>query len=322
MSNTTVPHDPLASIFTAAVITRLQQRLSRPFATEDERNRLLTRLNILTAGGEYPRALPKYMQHSVRFWRAYKVAWDAYVHAAYVCGLFDGDSGKDLTRRLTDTNNDNFQGAIAECLACWIFAGKLHMPVSPKPNGRNLRTLEFACETPVGTLHIEVKSPYKENPHQVWSGDDAGTIAACIEQANKQFSKSTKNALVMVPDLRLPLFLRRGSLIRALYGEERFVVPLDTATGKASGPTTTQFFPDGRFLKVRASEGKPRFTRTSMVISVEEIYNEHYDFVDHKVLILHNPYAAQSCEALPLDCYPTFKRNDDKIGWSDGHSLY
>ena len=104
-----VPNDQLRSIFTPDVIRRLQKRLSQPFRHEDERERLLTRLNILTVRGEISRSTPGHIQHAVKVWRAYKAAWDTYLHAAYACGLLSGKNGVDIIGRLTDTDNDNFQ---------------------------------------------------------------------------------------------------------------------------------------------------------------------------------------------------------------------
>lgn len=272
--------------------------------------------------GEIPHYEPYWRQHDIRCWKAFKAAWDTYIHAAYVCGLFSGKSGSDLIGRLTDTDNDNFQGAIAECLACWLFAGKFKMPVNPRPKGNADHELEFIATSDTGELHVEVKSPYRSFSRDLWSGDDSDKIEGCLESANKQFRKDSKNVLVLVPSLRLPLYGARGSLIRALYGEEKFVMQFDPQKGEAIGPTTLEFFPEGHFLKFRKDEGKPRFTRTSLVLSVEEKYNERYSFVDHNILILHNPCALQPCEDLRLGDFPEFKRHGDYLRWSDGHQLF
>lgn len=320
--NCIIPCDPLGSIFTSDVIKRLQRRLSQPFQDDNDRHRLLIRLNILTAAGEISPYLSYWRQRSIRAWKAYRAAWDTYLFAAYACGLFSEKSGTDLINRLTDTNNDNFQGALAECLACWLFAGKFRMPLIPRPKGSKNHELEFVLDSKLGKLHVEVKAPYRAPPTDSWSGDDSDKIMNCLETANKQFRKDNRNILVLVPSLRLPLYNERGSLIRAFYGEERFVMSFDPKKAQAIGPATIEFFPKGRFLQFHKSKGKPMFTRTSLVVSVEEIFNETYSFVDHKILILHNPHAIKTCEGLYLGNFPEFKREENYMKWSDGHQLF
>ena len=82
-------------VFTPAVVAKLR-RVKTPSPA------LSCRLRVLAADGLGP-------DHSLR---AYKSAWEVYLLAAFVCGLFGGDHGTDLRARLTGIDDDNFRSAL------------------------------------------------------------------------------------------------------------------------------------------------------------------------------------------------------------------
>lgn len=252
--------------------------------------------------------------------KAFKSAWETYVDTSFACGLFEGPSGNDLLERLRSERNDNFNAAMAECLACWLFVGKFKMPIMPRPKGSNNHELEFLAKSPNEDLFIEVKAPFRPRSNQSWSGDDSDKIISCLNAAQKQFQKNTHNILVINPSLRIPLFAHRETLIHALYGETRIVMNFDPMKGQAISPATSEFFPDGSFLKVWPEKGT-RFTRIGAVICVEEFYNERFNVVDHKIFILHNPHAKFSCEHIDFGDAPQLRRFGNYMKWSDGYAI-
>src|SRR5207249_1852259 len=137
----------------------------------------------------------------------------------------------------------------------------------------NESTLDLRVQLADGDIQVEVKSPYRETSSNIIHGDDSGLLADCLERANKQFAEGPKNLLFVVPRLQVPLSSLRNQLVRAFFGEFKFVTTIDTETGESFGPTRTEFFPEGHFLKFWTPE-KPRFTRVGAVLCVEEDLQE------------------------------------------------
>src|SRR5262249_45427473 len=147
------------------------------------------RLRVLAAGGLNPS-----VDNQTR--RAYKSAWEVYLQAAFACGLFEGQHGADLRARLTGVDDDNFRSAMSECLAVWYLAGRLKLPIAPRPEGRPGRPLEFLIDHPQGEINVEVKAPYRPITGNFWWGDDSDALQAALYQANKQFKKDARNLLI------------------------------------------------------------------------------------------------------------------------------
>jgi hypothetical protein len=108
--------------------------------------------------------------------RAYKSAWEVYLFAAFACGLFDGDHGKDLRARLTGVDDDSFRSAMSECLAAWYVAGHLKLAITPRPEGRPGHPLEFAITHRDGDINVEVKAPHRAVTTTFWWGDDSDLL--------------------------------------------------------------------------------------------------------------------------------------------------
>lgn len=341
------PDDALGHVFTSEVLANLGK-------VSDPSEQLAYRLEVLSACGPYPSDTRTV--YRIRSCRARKAAWETYLSTGFSCGMFDGEHGKDLRSRLTGVGDDNFWSAMAECLVCWLLAGKLKLPVRPRPRGRDGKTLELLVDLADGGMRIEVKAPSRERLSKSWSGDDSDILARCLRDANKQFEHGVRNVLVLVPMLRTSVYACRGQLIRAFYGEEQISVPINHGTGEPAKPVEVGFAQTGKFLKHWKPTGNPRFTRVSAVLCVEErpgtsyplrnpfglylegasvdVWRKWYDdeklfldktntaWVSHALLVLHNPYAEYSIPREPWGDCPQFVDSNGMMSWTDGHELF
>ncbi len=110
------PEEPLKDVFTVEVIERLKTRSSFSESAK-------YRLEVLSASG--PDVKDWETNWEVSRLRAQKAAWDIYIYTAFANGLFEGTDGNDLRGRLTSPDDGDFRSGMAECLACWVFSGKL-----------------------------------------------------------------------------------------------------------------------------------------------------------------------------------------------------
>lgn len=335
------PEYPLREVFAPEILTRLHS------ASNPTRS-LLYRLDVIEACGPYPS--DPHRAYELRYLRARKAAWHAYLYTAFVCALFEGGRGADLHGRLTSPNDDDFRSAMSECMACWYLAGKLKLRISPSAPGRDGRELDLGVELPDGSAGVEVKAPYRPLPEeQVHWGDDSDLLKQCMDTANKQFTDECPNILFLVPYLRNRSLLEwRFPLIKAFYGQEKMTFAVDTRTGSAVGPVENKFFPDGKFLSrerpgggLLKPDGAPAFTRISAVVCVQERFvrvpsprREWHEglgqyvspvesvYVDHDCLVMHNPHAQHRISPdLWRDCVQ-FMEADGAMRWSDGRDMY
>ena len=156
-------HDSLQAVFDSQVIQRWA-------ANSSKLPSLQYRIDVVTASGPYP--ADPHLRERVRRFRAQRAAWEAYLDAAFACGMFSGDEGESLRARLTGTDESNFRAAMAECMACWYLAGKFGFNVAPNPPGRNNCVLDFHVQTSTEELVAEVKAPNRDRPEDGWWADD------------------------------------------------------------------------------------------------------------------------------------------------------
>jgi hypothetical protein len=353
----TPPSDPMRDVFTYQVLS--SWRGSQAPSPE-----LAFRLQVVEAHGPYPCDPQK--ADSLRSLRALKAAWETYLCAAFASSMFVGEKGKDLLGRLRGMDDDGFRSAMAECMVCWFFAGRMRLPVTPNAEGRGSRNLEFRIITGDGGIGVEVKAPFREAPMPLpgkstacWVGDDADKITQCLEAANRQFDKNGPNLLAITPRLRMRVFSQRRDLVKAIYGDSKIVVPINIQTGEP-GPTGVEFFPDGKFLnttrpggKPMKADGLPGYRRISAVVTIEEkiveahpypspfalLAREHLDeiwpiwkrenrlhyssdnrkWVEHDVLVLHNPFAYHPVSSVMWEDIPQFVEVDGEMKWTDKH---
>jgi hypothetical protein len=298
-----VPSDPLRAVFTEDVIARLQSR-------QNPSEQLKHRLKVLCTDGQQPDLFAQRR-------RALKAAWDTYVHAGFALGLLDGEHGLELISRLTGVDDDSFRSGMSECLAAWYLAGPLRLTVEPRPEGRPGRPLEFVIRHPEGDINVEVKAAYREMPTEgaFWF-DDSDMLIAGLKDANKQFARGTKNLLVLVPQLTIPVTLDfRAPLEKAFIGETMITVQIDMGAGGPVGPVTYPYKERGYLT--RSGKEPPRYTRVSGVLYLGEMFAEDYRSIEHLALLVYNPNAPL---ALPCDIWketPFFSRQGDQWAWSD-----
>ena len=126
-----------------------------------------------------------------------------------------------------DSKNDQFRGAMAECMTCWFLAGRMRLTLDTWAPGRENRMLEMKIVSDTGDIGVEVKVPFEEltdSPPEHSSYHYAGEshkLAPCMVAANKQFSDMTPNILVIAPRLERSIVQTRNELIRAAYGESK-----------------------------------------------------------------------------------------------------
>ena len=345
------PSDPLRDVFSSEVRETWRQSLN-----ED----LLYRLEVLSACGPQPSDLRAALKLRAR--RAQKAAWETYLFTAFVCGMFEGARGNELRSRLSSVERDDFRSAMSECEVCWFLAGRMHMPVDALAPGRNGKNLDLRAYGTCGDIGVEVKAPWRERPASgAWHGDESDKIAQTMESANRQFDDLTPNLLVIVPELRTPMFSHRRDLLKAAFGQSMMTWQVNPKKGEY-GPVEVKFQPDGKFLNTERPGGKllkpdgfPGYRRISAILCIEERYEEKYPlsvpffaldeelrhslwpywehardlhfsheneaWIDHNVLVLHNPYAYHAISEELFREYPQLVPVGDEMQWTDGEEV-
>lgn len=316
--NGAIPADPLKEVFTEEVMTDLGRRSRNAPALRDRLNVLVARAPVVDAESRRIVAHPPER-------RARRAAWETYLEAAFALGLFDPPDGQHLRTRLTSVDEDTFRGAMAECLAGWVLAGKLDLELRPRPPGPR-GPGEYLIEWGDIGIYVEVKAPHREPLRRgVISGDDSPLLAATLERANRQFADDRANLLVIAPTLRIPVASHRGQLARAFYGQQVLTQPIDVSRGGAVGPVTIEFQPDGSFLRSQKQDGSPAFTRVGGVLCIEEFLRHgNPPWIDHHILLAHNPNAKPGCR-LPTGIWksiPQLVEIDDRMVWTDGAAAF
>ena len=333
----TPPPNPLKEILPEAVIRGWKR-------SQNPSEHLLLRWQTLEADGTYPVGM--------RSLRAQKAAWERYLEAGFACRMFEGDKGSDLRGRLTGIDDDNFRSAMAECLVCWFFAGRMRLPINPSAPGREGKNLEMTVFDDDRDIGVEVKAPYRPHRDVGW-GDDSDAIEGVLEQAEKQFDKGQPNILVVVPSGRLQFCASRKPLMRALYGRSKITFLVSKKTGAAVTEPKSEFFAEGKFFNNKRPGGKlfkprdsmPAYQRVSALMCIEERVVEsdpeaallsprgdderreadrriaqNRIWIEHEVVVLHNPFAYHPIRTDLFQEFPQCVPAESKMIWSDGHS--
>lgn len=327
-----LPSEPLREVFTPSVLQRLDSIKSKS-------KYLKERLNVVRASGSYIKTNEDFeTNRTLGALRAKRAAWDVYLTAAYVCGLMDGESGRDLLGRLRDSDDHNFFGAIAECMACWFLSGKLGLVVSPRPPGRKKKELDMQIHTSNEYISVEVKSAFVElhdDPEDIWeSGDASDALAGHLSAANKQFRDDVPNVLILVSEAAVSFHVDRRIIIGALIGKPVIKFEIDTSTGAGTGKSWSEFMPDGHLVRRKdekgrnvTPEGHPKFRRIGAILTLEEsrVYRdwrpeydtEYQQYIEPRALIAHNPYAYHKVSQDLWKAYPQLIPLGEKMVWSD-----
>jgi len=266
------PSDPLRTVFD-------EQTLRRWLSLNKRNVALGRRIDVLTAHGPYPTEPGQ--RARLRRLRAQRAAWEAYIDAAFACGMFSNTEGNSLCAKLRGKDDESFRAAMAECMACWYLAGKLGLNVSPNPSGRKNCALDFHIWTADEDVLAEVKAPYRERPEDGWWGDDADILAQRLADANKQFEEGQRNLLILAPKLKSEVFASRKQLTNALFGHWVLEVPVDVRAPDAAQHVRHKFVQDGKLFARHRKDGQPlkpdggpANTRISAVLCIEERYVE------------------------------------------------
>jgi len=302
----------VTAMYTPEVLARLRA-VSRPMVSaHDHAGESVRRRHLIFSSEALTR-------ESLRLQRS---AWWRYLAHAAAQDLIDND----LKGRLTDTDDDNFRGALAECFTSWFFAQKLGIDLRRhRTDGGPGPDFEGG-----GNIRVEVKAPHVPIVGTEWSGDDAGALRECVAKAGRQFQAGMVNLVVVVPLLRMPLFIERNQLSRALIGDYALSVPiaLDGA-GPATEPTNV-FLQNGKLAKLfpkKQGGFGADLTKVSAVVAIEDefVRSDHGFALQHSVHVVHNPFAPQGCR---LGCEvfapsPQLSIDDQgEMAWTDGAPVF
>ncbi len=335
------PEHPLKGIFTLEIIAGWKRSRQPP-------QELVDRWTILEADGSYDPA-SEIASHA-RGVRARKAAWDVYLGAAYACRLFEGPKGNDLRGRLTSKKAEDFRSAMSECMATWYLAGKYRLPINPAAPGRGAKNLEMVAFWNQQNFGVEVKAPYRPSPQDgIGHGDESDKLEDAVNTANKQFDDKGPNLLVLAPELPLPMYVHRASLLHALFGRSKIMIPISKITGGPAGPTTVRFFPEGKLLKKQKPDGSPGYRRISAILCIEEttierypsehlyeeswtiippswtegreLHNSHVNqmVIEHNATVIHNPHAYHPLDQNLFRNLPQCIPDGNTMRWTDGH---
>lgn len=303
-----VPSVALEDVFTQDVLRYLlSTRNPTPF--------LRTRLEILSASGPDPS--DPAAADRVRLLRAQRAAWDVYIGTALELGFLDSD----VRARLTGRDDAGFRSAMAECLGLWILAGKMGFSIHSRPAGRRGSVLEMSAALLDGPASCEVKAPYWESPTSgpFWGDPGRDELRRAVEQANGQFDEGCRNLLVVAPSDGTGPGLHRRTAVAALIGSEQIHFPVLREEGRLIGEPRFVFVANGQFTRAW-DPGRPRFTRVSAMMTIEQTIAQAatgYE-VAHRILVLHNPYAACPISPDSFVGFPQLVRGEgDLLVWTD-----
>jgi hypothetical protein len=250
-----------------------------------------------------------------------QAAWRAYVLHALSTGIADAD----LRGRLTSEDDNAFRGALAECMVAWFFHKKLGVALRrPRVMGRG-RVYDFESDS---GLCIEVKAPHIPIVGNGWSGDDAPTLRACVEEAGGQFKKGNTNLVVIVPLLRTPLWMERNQLTTAFIGQWALSVPIRLEPLAPIEEPSEVFLPNGHLTRpIPTDTGtKTMWTRIAAVATLEErtVWRGEKVAMRYPFHVVHNPFAATPrLDGSIFGSHPQLTiRGENQMGWTDGASTF
>jgi hypothetical protein len=327
--------DHLSSIFTPEVLAHFRR-------AADRSEELAHRIGVLTARGVVEDDRRLFHQNAML--RARRASWDAYVGAAIVCGLFDGQQGRDLLSRLRSSDERNFRGALAECMACWLFAGRLGLPTGARPRGREGRVLELFVEISSSVLCVEVKAPFAYASEPVPNQLGVKPLQNALEEANRQFADDATNVLV-ISGVCQRIDFPRHELEMAFLFNRLVGFKIDRRTGSKAGAIEAMFHPRGFLRRAHADgglllpDGQPRYTRAGAIVYVQERLVERGDpwlanfwSVEPDILVLHNPEAERPVPDDIWRAHPQYRPARRGLpeegvieyagGWSDGKGMF
>lgn len=292
--------------------------------TRDAIHAIELRLSVPFATGPQP-------SDSDAKWRMYRdriirAEWECYFDAAQTVGMFSGEQGSNLLKALRSSKIREFKSAIAECMVCWILAGRYRYRLKPYVETSGKKDVEFLATTPDLSAFTEVKAPYKAVPNGLFrSIGPYKRIAGAVLRASEKFVAGHTNVVFVVPAID-GIFNEadeRRAYFEAVYGRSAIAWSVNKVTGMP-GPTEVVFQRDGRFLKGRKN-GRPAHTRVSGLVGVSRVIRGDIEagdaWVDHRLLVLENPNAVVGLDKSFLSDAPRLTVVEGQLCWSDGYEI-
>ena len=345
------PKDVLRDVFTPAV---RQKWRAKP---TDE---LIRRLEILTACGPYPSdpATADELRHN-RARKAAREAYLYTAFACgFFSGHRGNDLRRRLASRGTEEFLAAMAECMTCWFLAGKHKFPLSSE-APGRNARNLdMRISFGTLDAGVEVKAPYREPPTE---RAWHGDDSDKIVQAMDAANKQFADDRPNILCLVPRLRRTIYKRRSNLLRASFGQSKITWNVNFHTGQSGPTKVKFFpdgrflntrKPKGGPLK---RDGLPAYRRISAIVCIEETIVERYPFpdsmalldegqlaqlwplwertcdlhfsldnrmwIEHHVLVLHNPYAYHAISHELFCRYPQLVPVGEKMQWTDGASI-
>ena len=256
-------------------------------------------------------------------WRsgwALKCAWEDYLTAANECGLL---ADAELRASLTGTDDESFRGAMAECMVTWFVMRNVGLAVTPKPDPKTQKNVDFSARRDSLEIFGEVKAPYVPLSNGVFSGDDSRNLRSCVEAAGPQFKRGRCNVLFIAPVLRTPIHMNRDQLVKAVIGQSALTVYVSLRPGRAAPPPEPTFLQTGKLARLHPQKDgtiHTDYTRIGAVVSVEQVLQEVSGSrsVKHQITVVHNPFAETPLPTELFDPFPQLvMRTDGNMEWTD-----
>lgn len=307
------PPDLLDALFTPEVIANLQAR-------QNPSDELRYRLRVITATD--PDGVDGATRFTNRGLLAHRASWEEYLETTQSRGFLDAD----IRARLVGENDDNFRSALSECMVCWLLATQLGLTISRGHEGRPGTAIDFGIEQDSGRISLEVKSPYVARPQgNVWFGNHVHVVQPTVDLANKQFAEGRPNVLALVPLVDPPLLSDRREFVEAFLGEQKIVLTIDIAKGRAVGDPRAEFFPTGKLLKRWPNEA--RFTRIGAILVVKEhispIDIDEGTFATKRTwFVIHNPNCPHPIQTELWGQCPQMVVDGDNMRWTDDKPIF
>lgn len=256
------------------------------------------RHDVLSAHGAGP-GEPAHARRQRRL-RAQRAVLDAYIEAAYVCGVLD----EPLTERLRAIDPSAHAAAVATCLACWVFGGMLGCRVSSR---RVEGGVELAVSSLSDTYAIDVRIPEL-------TAEGAQGITSALAAASRRAAPRTKNLLVLVPSFRSTQRTDRAALERALVGD--LAMDAQGGTGWLAERPEVSAVVVIEVVETSASDEPvepgdlgpwtPRRTTPDSDL-----------WPEHGVVVVHNPFATAPTNDTTFARFPELVKRGPTLVWSD-----
>jgi len=130
-----------------------------------------------------------------------------------------GGLTKENKRRLRTTKWEIFWQTKAEFQVAYFINKMLGYEISFKPEGnKNCYGDVSLIVNESYSIFVEIKSPYRQTPNGVWTGDDSQVIKSNLDKAYRQVPYDKPSVVVFVADLRAGS-PNKDLMIKSLYGE-------------------------------------------------------------------------------------------------------